>query len=151
MNNPSVQVPSPANKARGRKPNLILGLIGGTIAMLISAAVLGSLPYFWHFPVSWVTIPLALAVGFGAIWLAKGHSLRLGLVAAGLSLVGCILEYLIAYGIYLARMQAWSLSRMITVFRGNFELLDLLFYAVALYLAFQVACGLRRKAASRPA
>jgi hypothetical protein len=166
MNNLSVEAPSPANKSLDRQPNLILGLLGGTIAMLICAALRGSTLNSFQSHASWVAIVLGLAVGLGARWLGRGSSLPLGLIAAGLTVVGCFLGDLIASSVYLSRLFGWSFSEMmwrvinmpgyflghiVSQFKANFVPLDLLFYAVGIYLAFQIAFGQPRKAVQQAA
>jgi uncharacterized membrane protein YeaQ/YmgE (transglycosylase-associated protein family) len=154
VNNPSVPTPPPAV----RKPNLILGLIGGTIAMIVCAVIWASLLYPFQTYVNWIAVILGLAVGFGARWLAKGGSRRLGLIAAILSLIGCILSHFIAYSSYYMRIYDWTISEpfarldfLAAAFRGNFVPLDLLFYAVGICLAFLIAYRQPKRAVGQPA
>jgi len=158
VSNPSVQVPPPAAGSLGRRPNLILGLLGGTLAMIVCAVVWGSLLYPYHFYINWIAVILGLAVGFGARWLAKGGSLWLGLTAGALALIGCILGNFIAYSRYFMRIYDWTLfepfgrlDHLAAVFRSTVVPLDLLFYAVGICLAFLIAYRQPREAVSRTA
>jgi hypothetical protein len=151
VNNPSVPTPPPAAKPGGRKPNLVLGLIAGTVAMLMCAAVLGSIRQFQQFPVIWLSIPLALVVGIASRWIGRGGSLGLGLAAAGLTLIGVVLEHVIAYALFLAQREMLNLAHFLTLFKGYFELWHLLIGAIAVCLAFMIAFPRSRKAVSQPA
>jgi hypothetical protein len=155
MDNSSLQTP-PAVDADGERPSLILGLIGGAAAMMICAVIWGAITYFTNYKIGYVAIGLGLAVGFAVKYLGRGNSFLLGLAAALLSLVGCMLGNLFFYCGILAREYGLGfvdvLAKVIfdptltlSLLKAGFEFMDLVFYALAIYFGFRMAYSLPRK------
>ena len=45
------------------QPNLLMGLIGGAIAMLVGAIVWGAVTYFTEYQIGWMAIGVGFLVG----------------------------------------------------------------------------------------
>lgn len=136
--------------------NLILGLVGGGIAMLLSAALWGIITYLTEFQISWMAIGVGLFVGVAIQKLGKGNTLIYGISGAILSLLGCLLGNLFFYSGILAR--EWGASFfdvlfafatqpdfLVEIFTVAFDFRDLLFYAFAAYIGFRAAMGTTNK------
>jgi len=132
--------------------NLILGLIGGGVAMLVSAILWGVITYVTEYQISWMAIGVGFFVGFAIQKLGKGKTLIYGISGAVLSLLGCLLGNFLFYNGILAReweipffsvLLAISLdpAAVVELFIAAFDIMDLLFYAVAAYIGFRAATG----------
>jgi hypothetical protein len=132
--------------------NLILGLIAGGAAMLVSALLWGIITYVTQYQISWMAIGVGLFVGFAIKKLGKGKTLIYGISGALLSLLGCMLGNFFFYNGILARewgvpffsvLLAISLdpAAIIELFTVAFDIMDLLFYGVAAYIGFRAAMG----------
>jgi hypothetical protein len=152
MNEPSVIEPAPAIEELNYDSNLILGLVGGILAMLVSAVIWGLITYFTEYQISWMAIGVGFFVGIAIQKLGKGNSLIFGISGAILSLSGCLLgNYLFYNGIlareweapYFSVLLAISLdpATVIELFTMAFDIMDLLFYGVAAYIGFRAAMG----------
>lgn len=130
--------------------NYVLGLIGGGVAMLISAVIWGAITYFTQYQIGYMAIGVGFLVGFAFRYFGKGHSLLFGLSSAGLALVGCLLGNLFFYAGVIAREQGGSLIdvllflvtnpfSVIELFTLAFDFRDLLFYGIAAYVGFRSA------------
>lgn len=132
--------------------NLIMGLVGGAGAMLISAILWGVITYLTEFQISWMAIGVGLFVGIAIQKLGKGKTLVYGVSGAVLSLLGCLLGNLFFYSGILAREWgasffnvffafAFQSDFLIKIFTVAFDFRDLLFYALAAYIGFRAAMG----------
>jgi hypothetical protein len=136
--------------------NLILGLVGGGVAMLISAVIWGVITYITEYQISWMAIGVGFFVGIAIQKLGKGKTLTYGVSGAVLSLLGCLLGNLFFYSGILAR--EWEVSFLdvlfafvtqpdflVEIFTVAFDFRDLLFYALAAYIGFRAAMGTASK------
>ena len=150
MNKPSdIGIPS-AVEELNYESNLALGLIGGVVAMLISAALWGFLTFILEVQISWMAIGVGFLVGFSVNKLGKGNSMIYGIIGAGLSLLGCMLGNLFFYSGVLAREYDVSFfdvlitislqpGIILEIFIAAFEIMDMLFYLIAIYVGFVTA------------
>jgi hypothetical protein len=156
MNEPSVIESVPAIEELNYDSNLILGLIGGAFAMLISAALWGIITYVTEYQISWMAIGVGLFVGIAIQKLGKGKTLIYGISGAVLSLIGCMLGNFFFYNGILAR--EWEIpffsvllairldpAAIVELFTMAFDIMDLLFYGVAAYIGFRAAMGTMSK------
>jgi hypothetical protein len=130
--------------------NLIMGLVGGVSAMLVSAVLWGIITYVTGFQISWMAIGVGFFVGFAIQKLGKGKSLIFGISGAALSLLGCLLGNFLFYnGVIAKEWEApffsvlFSISfdpaAIIEIFTLAFDFRDLLFYALAAYIGFRAS------------
>jgi len=126
--------------------------------MLLSAAIWGAITYFTNYQISWMAIGVGFVVGFGVKWLGKGSSAIFGLLAAVLALVGCLLGNLFFYCGILAREYQMGFMEVLTqviaapdimveLFKVGFQIMDVLFYGLAIYVGFQVATSKPKRVA----
>lgn len=137
------------------QPNLIMGLIGGGIAMLVGAAAWGAITYFTQYQIGWMSIGVGFLVGVAIRFFGKGKTLMFGIAGAGLALIGCLLGNLIFYSGIIAREESasflniifWLLinpAALLEVFTIAFDFKDVLFYAIAAYAGFSAAMDSKR-------
>ncbi|ODM28216.1 hypothetical protein A7W90_17235 [Clostridium sp. Bc-iso-3] len=134
---------------REEKPsNFFLGILGGFVAALIGAALWAAIAILTGYQIGYVAMGLGALVGLAVKLLGKGSELRFRLAGALLSLFGCILGNVFYIYAYLAK--SWGLSffqvmgttdlpTTIAYLRLTFSFIDLLFYALALYVGFRMS------------
>jgi hypothetical protein len=130
--------------------NLIMGLVGGIGAMLVSAVIWGIFTYLTEFQISWMAIGVGFFVGLAVQKLGKGKSLIFGISGAVLSLLGCLLGNFLFYNGVIAKewgvpffsvllATSFDLAAIIEIFTLAFDFRDLLFYALAAYIGFRTS------------
>ncbi|MBN2388923.1 MAG: hypothetical protein JXB85_18050 [Anaerolineales bacterium] len=158
MNQPAPASPAAGDDPFARQPSLILGFIGGGLGMVLGATAWGFISYFTDYQISWMAIGVGFLVGLGVRLLGRGNSVLFGLVAAALSLGGCLLGNFIFYGSVLAREYGLHFFEVISIiaadpgiivelFRFAFNPMDLFFYAIAIFVGFQTACSAPKRTA----
>lgn len=138
------------------QPNLLMGLIGGVVAMLVGAVVWGAVTYFTEYQIGWMAIGVGFLVGIAIKFFGRGKTLIFGVSAAALALIGCLLGNLMFYSGIIAREQSASFLEVfflllvtpaaaLEVFTIAFDFKDILFYALAAYAGFSASMDIRRK------
>ena len=156
MMDSSIPSTQPAIEQIDDQSNLLMGLIGGVIAMLTGAIIWGAITYFTQYKIGWIAIGVGFLVGIAIKFFGRGKSIVFGLSAAVLALIGCALGNLIFYAGILAREEGASFLRVfffllitpaaaIEVFTIAFEFMDILFYALAAYVGFSTAMDIKHK------
>jgi hypothetical protein len=137
------------------QPSLLMGLIGGTVAMLVSAIIWGVISYVTEYQIGWMAIGVGFLVGIAIKFFGKGKSMMFGVSSAVLALIGCVLGNLIFYSGIIAREESASFLQVffilllqpaaaIEVFSIAFGFMDIVFYALAAYVGFSTAMDLKR-------
>lgn len=155
MMDSSITSAQPAIEQIDDQPNLLMGLIGGAIAMLVSAIVWGVITYFTEYQVGWMAIGVGFLVGVAVKFFGKGKSMIFGISSAGLALLGCVLGNLMFYSGVIAREESAAFLKVffffllspaaaIELFTLAFDFMDILFYALAAYVGFSTALDIRR-------
>lgn len=151
----SISSAQPAIEQIDDQSNLLMGLIGGVIAMLVGAIIWGAITYFTEYQIGWMAIGVGFLVGAAIKFFGRGKSLIFGISAALLALVGCVLGNLMFYSGIIAReegvsflnvffMFLFSPAAAIEVFSIAFDFMDILFYAFAAYAGFSTAMDIKR-------
>ena len=152
----SIPTTQPAIEQLDDQPNLFMGLVGGVIAMLVSALVWGVISYFTEYQIGWMAIGVGFLVGIAIRFFGKGKTVTFGISGAVLALVGCVLGNLIFYSGVIAREEGLSFlevfflmllspAAVMEVFTIAFDFRDILFYALAAYVGFSTAMDVKRK------
>ena len=137
------------------QPNLLMGLMGGVIAMLVGAIVWGAITYFTEYQIGWIAIGVGFLVGIAIKFFGKGKTMIFGVSGAILALIGCLLGNLMFYSGIIAREEGVSFLNVfffilfnpaaaMEVFTIFFDFMDLVFYALAAYAGLSTAMDLRR-------
>lgn len=151
----SIPTTQPAIEQLDDQPNLFLGLVGGVIAMLVSAIVWGAITYFTEYQIGWMAIGVGFLVGFAIRFFGRGKTITFGISGAIFALVGCVLGNLLFYSGIIAREEGVSFLEIffflllspaasIEVFTVAFDFMDILFYALAAYVGFSAAMDRQR-------
>jgi hypothetical protein len=102
----SIPTAQPAIERLEDQPNLLMGLVGGTIAMLVGAIVWGVITYFTEYQIGWIAIGVGFLVGAAIRFFGKGKTMIFGISGAVLALIGCLLGNLMFYSGVIARREA---------------------------------------------
>lgn len=138
------------------QPNLLMGLLGGGVAMLVGAIIWGAVTYFTEYQIGWMAIGVGFLVGLAVKFFGKGKSMIFGISSAVLALIGCALGNLIFYSGIIAREESASFLQVffilllspaaaMEVFSVAFGFMDILFYALAAYTGYSTALDIKRR------
>jgi hypothetical protein len=155
MMDSSVPSAQPAIEQLDDQSNLLMGLLGGGVAMLAGAIVWGAVTYFTEYRIGWIAIGIGFLVGSAIKYFGKGKSAIFGLSGAVLSLIGCLLGNFLVYSGFIAREEGASFlevvffllvtpAAVIEVFTLAFDFRDILYYALAAYVGFSAAMDIKR-------
>jgi hypothetical protein len=151
----SISSTQPAIEQLDTESNLIMGLIGGALAMLVSAVIWGVITYFTEYQIGWMAIGVGYLVGIAVKFFGKGKTMIFGISSAGLALIGCALGNLLSYSGVIAHEESaaflevfffflFSPAAAIELFTLAFDFMDIMFYALAAYAGFSAALDIRR-------
>lgn len=151
----SIPSTQPAIEQLDTESNLIMGLIGGALAMLVSAVIWGAATYFTEYQIGWMAIGVGYLIGIAVKFFGKGKTMIFGISSAGLALVGCALGNLLFYSGVIAREESaaflevfffflFSPAAAVELFTLAFEFMDIWFYALAAYVGFSSSMDIKR-------
>lgn len=151
----SIPTTQPAIGQLDDQPNLLMGLIGGVIAMLVGAIVWGAVTYFTEYQIGWMAIGVGFFVGLAIKYFGRGKTMIFGISGAVLALIGCVLGNLMFYSGVIAQEEGaaflevfffffLSPAASIELFTVAFDFMDIFFYALAAYAGFSTAMDLKR-------
>lgn len=133
-----------------RGPNLALAFVGGALAAVVSAAIWAAITFVTDFQVGLMAIGVGLVVGLAVRFFGGTRSVAFGVLAALLALLGVFVGNLLFFTGAIAREESLGFLEVfgvlvanpdlvVEVFAATFELIDVLFYGLALYIAFRTA------------
>lgn len=151
----SIPTTHPAIEQLDDQPNLLMGLIGGAIAMLAGAIAWGAITYFTEYQIGWMAIGVGFLVGLAIKFFGRGKSMLFGISGAVLALIGCALGNLIFYSGVIAQEEGAAFLEVfsffllspvasIELFTLAFDFMDILFYGLAAYAGFSTAMDIKR-------
>ena len=68
----SIPSAQPTIESLDNQPSLLMGLIGGTVAMLVSAIIWGVISYVTEYQIGWMAIGVGFLVGIAVKFFGKG-------------------------------------------------------------------------------
>jgi hypothetical protein len=128
--------------------NLVMGLLAGLVASVAGAGIWAGVTVVTEYQIGFMAIGIGLLVGYAVQFVGKGIQQSFGIVAAVMSLIGCVLGNVltITYFVALSEEMAFmdilgQLNFAITVdmLTATFEPVDVLFYALAGYFGYKYA------------
>jgi hypothetical protein len=81
MMDSSVPSAQPAIEQLDDQSNLLMGLLGGGVAMLVGAIVWGAVTYFTEYRIGWIAIGIGFLVGSAIKYFGKGKTAIFGFQA----------------------------------------------------------------------
>lgn len=156
MDESSVPSTPPAIDQLDTESNLIMGLVGGGVAMLVGAILWGVITYVTEYQIGFMAIGLGFLVGIAVRFFGKGKTPIFGISSAALALIGCVLGNLLFYSGIIAREEGapfmevfffflFTPAAAIELFTIAFEFMDVLFYGLAAWVGYTSALDIRRR------
>ncbi|WP_065219810.1 MULTISPECIES: hypothetical protein [Butyricimonas] len=121
-------------------------LLGGCVAMLVSAALWAIISVALNFQIGYMAIGVGLLVGFTVRYFGIGLELKFGIIGGVFAFLGCLLGNFFSYvGISAGQLQQsffsvlqlvdWEVAKSMMI--ETFSVIDVLFYGIAIYEGFR--------------
>ncbi|MDJ0813223.1 MAG: hypothetical protein QNJ23_05805 [Woeseiaceae bacterium] len=126
--------------------NLVMGVLYGLFAAVAGAAIWAGATIATGYQIGWLAVGIGFLVGIAVRAGGKGIDQVFGVVGAALSLFGCALGNLVTvawlvsqeYGVPLADVLSGIDPEMaFEMMSSTFQLMDLLFYGLAVYFGYR--------------
>ena len=131
-----------------QEQNLVVGSMAGLTAAVTGAAVWAGVTVVTEYQIGWMTVGLGFLVGIAMRTMGKGIDQVFGVVGATMALVGCVLGNVFTIAWYISAQTGSSLisvltqldiALMIDLITETFQVMDILFYGLALYFGYKYA------------
>ncbi len=126
------------------RSNIFLGFIGGLASSIIGAGLWAGITILTGYQIGFMAIGVGFLVGFCVRILGKGNTLAYGVMGAVFALLGCMLGNILSmYGMYAKEFhvsigEAYNMMiGPIDILTESFQVMDLLFYGLAVYEGFK--------------
>ena len=128
--------------------NFVPGVIAGVVAAILGGGIYAVIAVATGYAVGLMAIGIGAFVGFAVQFLGRGVESRFVVIAAVLSIVGCILGNIFSVILLFARGSGESpldifsdmgLGDLINIALESFQPIDLLYWALAAYAAYWFA------------
>jgi hypothetical protein len=128
--------------------NLAMGTLYGLIAAFVGAAVWAGVTIATDYQIGWMAVGIGFLVGIAVRAGGKGIDQVFGIVGAVLALIGCLLGNLFTvawfvsqqYGVPIAEvLSGLDLESAMEFVSSTFQVMDLLFYGLAIYFGYRYA------------
>lgn len=161
MDSSSVPSTPPAIDQLDSESNLLMGLVGGVVAMLVSAIVWGAVTYITNYQIGYLAVGVGFLVGIAVKFFGRGKTAIFGISSAILALIGTMLGNLMFYSGIIAKEESVPFltvffyflttpGDLVGLFGAAFDFMDILFYGLAAYVGFATAIDLKRKSRAVP-
>jgi hypothetical protein len=131
-----------------QEQNLVVGGMAGLIAAVAGAAVWAGVTVVTEYQIGWMAVGLGFLVGIAIRTMGRGIDQVFGVVGAVMALVGCVLGNVFTIAWYLSAQTGSSLMSVLTqldmelmidLITESFQVMDILFYGLALYFGYKYA------------
>ena len=128
--------------------NILAGALAGLAAALLGAGVWAVVTAMTESQIGWMAVGIGVLVGFSVRFAGKGVDQTFGIAGAALSLIGCVagniltITYFVAVNKEMAFMDIFVQLNPGIVYEmltSTFEIIDLLFYGMAVYFGYKYA------------
>lgn len=128
--------------------NLIMGALAGVIASVAGAGLWAAVTVATEYQIGFMAIGIGFLVGFAVRFTGKGIERSFGIVAAVLSLAGCVLGNVVTISYFVSLNEGMRLMDVLTqlnlaiitdMLAVTFEAVDAVFYALAVYFGYKYA------------
>lgn len=130
--------------------NLLLGTLGAVAGAVLGAIAWAAITAATNFQIGYMAIGVGFLAGYGMRVLGGGRDRAGGIVAGAVALLGCVLGNLLAAIVVIAQHEHYAIDVVLraaiakpaftgALVRDGFDLMDLLFYALAVYAGYRTA------------
>lgn len=128
--------------------NLAMGTLYGLIAAFAGAAIWAGVTIATEYQIGWMAVGIGFLVGVAVRQVGKGVDQVFGIVGAVMALLGCVLGNVFTVAYFIARQTGTPLTEVLTqidadtlleLLASTFQVMDLLFYAMAVYFGYRYA------------
>lgn len=131
-------------------PKIILGTLLALGGAILGAVLWAAITASTHWQIGYMAVGVALLTGY-AMRLASGGQARIeGILAAAIALFGCVLGNLFTAVVIIAQHEHFPIAATLAVvlskpafawglIADGFQPMDLLFYAIAVYVGYRTA------------
>jgi hypothetical protein len=122
--------------------------MAGLTAAVTGAAVWAGVTVVTEYQIGWMAVGLGFLVGIAMRTMGKGIDQVFGVVGAAMALVGCVLGNVFTIAWYISAQTGASLisvltqldmELMIDLITETFQVMDILFYGLAVYFGYKYA------------
>ena len=136
-----------------RNKSFIGAIIAGSVAAFVCSIIWAVITVLTGYQVGLMAIGVGLFVGIGVGAFGDGEDFTFGIIGATLSLFGCLFGNLLSICAFISRDPRnpsfftvlfdviSHFDKLKSVFAAHFQLIDLLFYAIAVVAGFKVSTG----------
>ena len=131
-----------------QEQNLVVGGMAGLTAAVAGAAVWAGVTVVTEYQIGWMAVGLGFLVGIAIRTMGRGIDQVFGVVGAVMALVGCVLGNVFTIAWYISAQTGSSLMSVLTqldmelmidLITESFQVMDILFYGLALYFGYKYA------------
>jgi len=129
---------------------LLLGTLGSLAGAVLGAIAWAAITATTNFQIGYMAVGVGFLAGYGMRVFGGGRDRADGIVAGVVALLGCILGNLLTAVVVIAQHEHYPMLAALLVVakqpafaaelvRDGFDLMDLLFYAIAVYAGYRTA------------
>jgi FtsH-binding integral membrane protein len=131
-----------------QQQNLFAGTLAGLVAAVTGAAIWAAVTVATEYQIGWMAVGIGFLVGVAVRQVGKGVDQVFGIVGAVMALLGCVLGNVFTVAYFIARQTGTPLTEVLTqidadtlleLLASTFQVMDLLFYAMAVYFGYRYA------------
>ena len=128
--------------------SLVNGTVAGLVASVAGAGIWAGVTILTEYQIGWIAIGIGFIVGYAVRVAGKGLDRTFGIVGGVLSLIGCALGNVATITYYVALNEGIPFADILTqldlaiafdMLTSTFEIMDVLFYAIAVYFGYKYA------------
>jgi hypothetical protein len=131
-----------------QEQNLAVGSLAGLVTAVVGAAIWAAVTVATEYQIGWMAVGVGFIVGMAMRFTGKGIDQIFGVVGAVMALVGCALGNLFTVVYFAAAefnipmmdiMSQMTFADVFGILRDTFQVMDILFYGLALYFGYRYA------------
>ena len=130
------------------KESLPMAILAGLVSSIVAAIIWALITSVTHFQIGFMAIGVGFLVGYAVKFLGRGFGTIFGIVGAFFALFGCVLGNLLTVIVSAAMTEGVPVMTILTafltspgiileIFKETFSVMDLLFYAIAVYEGYR--------------
>ena len=128
--------------------SLVNGIAAGMVASVIGAGIWAGVTILTEYQIGWIAIGIGFVVGYAVRLAGKGLDQSFGIVGGTLSLIGCALGNVATIAYYVALNEGIPFTDILTqldlaitinILISTFEMIDVLFYGIAVFFGYKYA------------